>query len=167
MTERTFAPWVEPIAAQHREGRRELVELARSLPVDAWSRPSPFPGWTFKDLLAHVAGDTGKNALRLLRSVAVDQRADQAQFDQLGEDVDARNERDVIERRERSVDALIVEIESDGEEWDELLARFGEEHRDLRQEGIPWSLGEALNMNPGGHQREHLAQVRTALEDGS
>jgi len=164
MSTRIFAPWVVPIAAQHREGRRELVELARSLPVGAWSRPSPFPGWTFKDLLAHVAGDTGKTALRLLRSVAVDQRADQTLFDQIGKDVDARNERDVVERREQSVDELIAEIEADGEEWDELLARFGEEHKDLRQEGIPWSLSEALSSNPGEHQREHLAQLRTALE---
>ena len=164
MTDRTFASWVKPIVAQHREGRRELVELARSLPVDAWSRPSPFPGWTFKDLLAHVAGDTGKNALRLLRSVAVDQRVDQTLFDQIAKDVDARNERDVVGRRERSVDELIAEIEADGEEWDELLARFAEEHKDLRQEGIPWSLGEALSRNPGGHQREHLAQLRGALE---
>ena len=163
MTTRTYAGWVEPIAAQYRETRRELVELARALPADVWSRPSPLPAWTYKDLLAHIAGDTGKNALRLLRSVAVDRRADQSLFDQMGRDVESRNARDVAERRERSVDQLVGEIEADAEEWQDLLARFGEEDRDLRQEGIPWSLGEALSRNPDGHDREHLEHLRTAV----
>ncbi|MDZ4279045.1 MAG: hypothetical protein U1B78_07890, partial [Dehalococcoidia bacterium] len=100
-------------------------------------------------------------------SVAVQRQADQSLFDQIGRDVEARNERDVMERRERSVDELIGELEADGGEWEDLLARFGEEDKDLREEGIPWSLGEALSQNPGGHEREHLAQLKTALEASS
>ena len=54
MASRSFAPWVEPVAARLREGRAEIVELARSVPPEAWSRPSPNPGWRCKDLLAHL-----------------------------------------------------------------------------------------------------------------
>jgi hypothetical protein len=99
-----------------------------------------------------------------MRTIAVNRRADQAMFDQLGKDVDARNELDVVERRARTVDELIAEIEADGEAWDELFAQFGEDDKDLRQEGIPVSLGEALSANPDGHARGHLAQLRTAQE---
>ncbi len=55
MTTRTFAPWVEPIAARFRESRAELLEFARSLPSEAWSRPSPNTGWSCKDLLEEQA----------------------------------------------------------------------------------------------------------------
>ena len=55
MTTRTFAPWVEPIAAQLRESRRGIVEVARTIPEGAWSRPSHDPGWSYRDLLTHLA----------------------------------------------------------------------------------------------------------------
>ena len=41
MTSRTFASWVEPIAAQQRETAAQVVELVRPIPVEAWNRPKP------------------------------------------------------------------------------------------------------------------------------
>jgi len=55
MTARTFVPWVEPAAAQLRESRRQIVQLARAIPDDMWGRPSPYPGRTYKDQFAHLA----------------------------------------------------------------------------------------------------------------
>src|SRR3990172_8160338 len=54
VTTRTFATWVEPYAAQLRENREQVIAFACSLPAEAWDRPSPLPGWTYKDLLAHI-----------------------------------------------------------------------------------------------------------------
>ncbi len=160
MTERTFADWVEPLAAAPRESRAEVVAFARSLPPEAWERPSPLPGWSCRDLLAHLAGDTGKLLPGVLRSVIAGQPLDPAVLTGAEE----KNERDVLERRGRTVDELISEIEDDGKTLDECYSQLTDEHRDLRQDGFPMSLGEALSNEPGGHFREHLADLRSAVE---
>jgi hypothetical protein len=60
MTKREFVSWVEPIAHELIERREDVVAFARSLPAGAWGEPSAIEGWTRKDVLAHLAGDTGK-----------------------------------------------------------------------------------------------------------
>jgi hypothetical protein len=55
MTARTFAPWVAPIAEEIRAGRVEVARTARQLLPEHWNLPSPLAGWTYKDLLAHLA----------------------------------------------------------------------------------------------------------------
>jgi uncharacterized protein (TIGR03083 family) len=167
MTTRTFAPWVEPIARRDREGRAELLEFARSVPPDAWDRASPVEGWTYRDVLAHLASDTGKWFAHILRTVLSGKRLDPTRVGP-GVDLDPINARGVAERRGRSIAELIAEIEADGEEHQELLSRLTGDHRDTRQAENPISFGEFLSDNPagsrGGHDREHLAQLRTALE---
>ena len=163
----TLAPWVEPIARRDREGRAELLEFARSVPPDAWDRASPVEGWTYRDVLAHLASDTDKWFAYILGTVLDGGRLDPARVGP-DVDVDAVNARGVEERRRRSVAELIAEIEADGEEHDELLSRLTDDHRDTRQAEYPISFGEFLSDNPAGsrgdHDREHLAQLRTALE---
>jgi hypothetical protein len=167
MTARTFAPWVDPIARRDREGRAELLAFARSVLAEAWCRPSPIEGWSCQDLLAHLAGDTGKWFSHMLRTAIGGQQLDPARVGP-GVDIDAINARDVAERRGRSAAELIAEIEADGEEHDELLSRLTDDHEELRQATYLLTLGELLGGNPagnhGGHDREHLAQLRTALE---
>jgi uncharacterized protein (TIGR03083 family) len=155
---RTYAPWVEPIATRGRESRQELLAFARSLPAEAWSQPSPNPGWSCKDLLAHVAGDKGYTVI--LRAAVEKTRLDPAL---LADDLDRSNARDVEERRARSIEELITEIETDGEERDELMSKLTDADRGLRQKEFPLSLGEVLEMGPGGHDREHLDQLRAVL----
>lgn len=160
MTDRTFATWVEPLAEAPRRSRGEVVSFARSLPPDAWGESSPLDGWTYKDILAHLAGDTGKLLPGVLRSVISAEPLDPA----ILTGTEEINERDVAARRGRSVEELIAEIEADGETLDELFSQLTEEQEDLRQDGFPMSLGEALSNDPGGHFREHFAQLRAALE---
>jgi uncharacterized protein (TIGR03083 family) len=160
MMTRTFAPWVEPIAARVRESRAELLEFARSLSAEVWSQPSPNPGWSCKDLLAHVAGDKGY--IMILRAAVERTRLDPALFAE-GEG-DRANARDVEARRGWSTEALIAEIESDGKERDELMSKLTDADRDLRQKEFPLSLGDVLEMGPGGHDHEHLEQLRAALK---
>ena len=159
-TNRTFAAWVEPLAEAPRKSRGEVIAFARSLSPDAWGESSPLDGWAYKDLLAHLAGDTGKLIQGVLRSVIAAEPLDRAILN----GADETNKRDVAERRGRSVEELIAEIEADGETLDELFSQLTEEQRDLRQDGFPMSLGEALSNDPGGHFRAHLGQLQAALE---
>lgn len=159
MTERMFVAWVEPIAARVRANRAEIARIAREISPEIWSEPSPDEGWSYQDLLTHVAGDTGKNVQSVLRSVASGQPIDPALFS----DIDAKNARDLEQRRTCSVDELIAEIERDGETILDLLSQLNEQHAGLRQADFPASLGEALPPFPD-HDATHLAQLRTALE---
>jgi uncharacterized protein (TIGR03083 family) len=161
MTTRTFASWMEPISAQFRETRAELVGVARAMPDEAWELPSPNEGWTYKDLLGHVAGDTDKTFLRGLRAVVDRQPVDLATFTT---GVDERNARDIEERRGRTIDELIAEIEADGEERQGLLARFTEADENWQPEGLPTTASNGLRGMAGDHDREHLAHLRAALE---
>lgn len=165
---RTFAAWVEPIERRDREGRAELLELARSLPAEAWDRASPVEGWTYRDVLAHLASDTGKWFAYILHTVISGERLDPTRVGP-GLDIDPINARGVAERRSRSIAELIAEIEADGDEHQELLSRLKDSHRDTPQAGYRLNFGEFLSENPAGnrgdHDREHVAQLRTALEE--
>ena len=57
---------------------------------------------------------------------------------------------------------LIAEVAAEGEETQELLGRLDEADEERRQEDAPMSLGEYLRFFPT-HDRDHLAQLRTAL----
>ena len=161
MTTRTFAPWVEPVATQLREGRSEIVRTARGLLPEHWSMPSALPGWTYRDLLAHLAGDTGKGSLEVMRAAADHRALDPRDF---LEGADALNARDVEQRRDRSVDELIAEIEADGAQWQDLLSHLREGDGEMRWSGFPMSLGEYLRILVP-HDREHLAQLKSALDN--
>ena len=157
MTERTFALWVESIATKLRESRAQVTDLARSIPAEAWSRPSPLPGWTYKDLLAHLAPNEYLNPV--LRAVVANEPLNASIF----ADVDARRAQQLEERRDRSVEELIAELEMGSEETQELLSHLTEADENRRQADIPISLTEGLR-NFLEHDHEHLAQLRTALE---
>jgi hypothetical protein len=160
MTERTFALWVEPIAAQLRLGRGQIVLAARQMFPEQWPLPSPLRGWTNKDLLAHLA--TGDWVCQtVLHAVTANEPLDLAA---IGLDaVNAGNARLLQERRERSVEELITEVEAESAETQELLGHLTEEDEGRTQEGAPISLGDYLRGFPE-HDRQHLAELRTALE---
>jgi len=157
MTTSTFAPWIEPIAAQLRGSRQEIVEVARTIPEGAWRRPSPDPGWSYRDLLTHLAvGDWVCQAV--LRAAVGGEPFDMTITTQL----DERNAQMIKERRGRSLQELIAEVAAEGEETQELLGQLDEADEERRQEDAPMSLGEYLRFFPT-HDRDHLAQLRTAL----
>ena len=155
---RTFAPWVEPIAAQHRESRGQVIRAARQMFPEQWRMPSPLPGWSYQDLLAHLAvGDWVCQTV--LRAATANERLDMAAI----ADLDGANERYRQERAGRSVEELLTEVEEEGEDTQALLARLTEADENRTQEDAPVGLGEYLRMFPG-HDREHLAELRQALD---
>jgi uncharacterized protein (TIGR03083 family) len=161
MTTRTYASWVEPIAAETLGGAEELLAFVRAQPADFWERPSALEGWTRKDLLAHLAGDTGKVSSSAMRAAVTGEPfADPPDFKDGG---DARNASDVAERRGRSVGELIEEIAADRREWGELMSQLKDGDDGARWEGFPLTLGQYLRIC-APHDREHLEHIRAALE---
>jgi len=153
-----LAAWVEPVAAALRKSRADIVEVARSVPSDAWARESPLPGWTYKDLLGHLAvGDWVFQTI--VGAVTREERVDLGVLNEL----DSRNAKYREERLDRSVDELIEETEKEGAETQALLTKLSDGDEGLKQEDAPMSLGDYLRLFPS-HDQDHLAQLRTALE---
>ena len=158
--ERTFAAWVEPIAGELRATRAAIAAFARAAPDELWQRPSPLEEWSCRDLLAHLAGDTGKGSLEAMRAAAEGRAPESAPF---AAGANVLNARDVEERRGCSVEDIVAEIEADGEVWQDLLSRLEDSDESVRWPGFPWALGEYLRIL-AEHDRDHLAELRTALE---
>jgi uncharacterized protein (TIGR03083 family) len=158
-TKLEFTPWVAPIAGRMARTRAAIIEVARGLPDEAWSRPSPNDGWTYHDLLAHLADDTEKNLHAAVRAVAAGRDIDPALWD----DIDSRNARGVRDRRSRSIDELLAEIERDGEAMQELLTQIADEAEHRTQPEIRGTFGTFLRDGLAGHDAFHLAQLRTAV----
>jgi hypothetical protein len=159
MSELKFAAWVEPIAAMYRERREELIAFARSRPSGDWRCEAYESGWTCKDVLAHVAGDTGQNLHAALRAIVEGRRVPAELF----VDFDERNERDVQERRGRSVSELIDELLAAGEETQRLLSLLATEDQHRREPGLRGTLPEALRAL-AVHDEVHGEQIRAAIE---
>ncbi len=146
---------MEPVAAKLKESRREIVELALSIPAEAWAAPSPNEGWTYKDLLAHLAMPEAQ--LAVLRAVTGNMPADATAF----RDLDARNERRRRNYEGHSVRELISEVEAAGEELPDLLSLLDEADEDRVLDDWPLKLGDRLR-NMTNHDRQHLPHLRTA-----
>lgn len=160
MTSRRFASWVEPVAAKNAAAAQQLVETVGSIPTGVWDQASPLDGWSYKDILAHLASN---DDLRyLLKCVLAREWADPARFVPGG--ADELNAREVAERRDRTVQELTAEFEAQETETQDLLAQLTDADSDYKQEDIPWSLGLALTAAEAGfHYKQHLEHLRTAL----
>jgi hypothetical protein len=165
-TQRTFVPWVQPIAAQLREGRSEVVRTAHKFLPEFWTMPSPLEGWTYKDLLAHLAtGDWVFHAM-LRQTLGIDNALPaQATL----EFVNEGNARLLAERKDTSVEELIAEAEREGETTQELLSGLSDAN-DLsavvwrRLNGDPVTLQQWVTGFPQ-HDVSHGAQLKTALDN--
>ena len=163
MMTRTFAPWVAPIAEQLRQSRQEIARTAHRFLPEMWSMPSPLEGWTYKDLFAHLS--TGDWVCQtILRAVIANEPIEVDKVANL-DWVNAGNARLLDERAERSAEDLIAEIEVEGEETQDLLTQLSEADESRTQEGAPMSLGQYLRDAFPGHDRDHLAQLKTALDN--
>ncbi len=162
MTARTFAPWVEPIAAQQEDHTTQVLEFARSQPADAWSRPCGGEGWTCRDVLAHIGKANDRLFQNILREVIAGRHIDQAVLDV---DTQGDNGRLVAERRGWPIEKVIAEVEEAEEEILELLSQLTDDHQSYRQDDPPFVLSGFVRLVEGeSHALEHLAQIRAALE---
>lgn len=159
--ERSFAAWVQPIAAQLAADRREVIAFARSAPADFWSRPAPVPGWTNKEILAHLAGGNDQAVQIVLRAVIAGETPP-AWLAQL--DTDGENARRIEERRRWTVDELIAELVRDGDEMQDLLSRLAEDDADARCVLTPRLQDFLRIVAHERHDHEHLQQMRSTMD---
>ena len=154
--------WAKPIADEMDKSASELLCFVRDQPPEFWEGPSRLQGWTRKDVLAHLAGDTGKVASHALRAAVHGEAwTHPPDFRDGG---DAANAQDVSERSGRTMEQLIAEIEQDRREWQDLLSRVRDGDEDARWEGFPLSLGQYLRICQS-HDREHLAHMMSEPEE--
>lgn len=138
---------------RHREG---LLRAVYSIADEAWDEPSAYSGWTYKDILAHVAANDLRAHTRLR---AVLGQRDEAKLAAL-RDVDAWNDLSVRERRGRSVRALVDEMLALRHETLRLLSRFQQEHISATVTTIQ---GETPVLDyvdrVGAHEAEHAGHL--------
>ena len=164
MPERTFAAWVEPIAAAHRRDGTTVLEFARSGTSDHWDTPSGLEGWSCKDMLAHIGKGNDQLYQQLLRQVVAGDKVDTEMFRTV--DTDGANAAGVEERRGFSPAEVIAEFEEALDEIQDLLSQLTEEHEHMRQEDPPFILKGFLGMvEKESHSIEHLKQLKKALEE--
>ena len=162
MSERTFASWVEPVAARMRESRARVLEYVRARPEDVWATPSPLNGWSCKDVLAHIGRANDQMFQAILREVIAGSHLDRSIF---AVDTDGENARLVEERRDRPMVEIIAELEESGDEVQGLLSQLTDEDEDHRHEDPPFILSGFMRLvHDEDHDEEHLAQIRVALE---
>jgi hypothetical protein len=162
MTSVRFASWVEPVAAQMRASRQEVIEFARARDESFWQRPSAVPGWANRDLLAHIGRGNDQMLQDILRAVVAGRDVPSKVLEP---DTDAENERMVAERRAWPVQRVISELEETGDEMQGLLCALRDDHAELHPAGASWDLRGLLQVVLAeDHDREHLEQLRQGLE---
>ena len=129
--------------------------------MEAWGRASPNEGWTYRDLLGHVATRDPRDLRLVLNAVITKTRLDPAQLP-AEQDVPI-NDGLLNQVRDASVGELAERLEEDTEEILDLLSQLTDDDEQLKQREFPMSLSEALSQMPQ-HERIHLEQLRAALE---
>ena len=158
-----YATWVVPIADRLRDSRREVVRLASAFPEGAWELASPVPGWTYRDILAHLAeGDVfcQMTISAVIDGQSLDLRPQSAEREQ-------RTARILAAGRRRQVSELIHDVALEGEETQALLASLSGDDEHVRvivsnSSPVPVTLGDFLRSF--AHDEEHIAHLREAIE---
>jgi len=120
----TFLPEIEARLGLVQRYRDGLLRAVYSVSDDAWDEGSGNPGWTFRDILAHVASNDLRAQARLR---ALLDEGDPAQLEAL-KDVDAWNANAVRERQGRPVRRLVDELVANRYETLKLLSRLEPPH---------------------------------------
>jgi uncharacterized protein (TIGR03083 family) len=165
MTTRTFAQWVVPSAEQLRQSRTEIARTARQLLPEHWSMPSPLEGWTYKDLLAHLATGDWFFQTMLRDRLGIEKGLPAEQNMSFVNDGNARL---LADRKDSSVEQLLAEAQVEGEETQELLGKITP---DVEPGTVVWHRpnGDPVTLEQwvtgfSNHDKIHLAQLKTALD---
>lgn len=152
-------PQLEPAGQRWQRVTDYLVQVARAVEVEEWDEASPNPGWTNKDLLAHLATGYAVRIAHLESLIATGGPAASL-------DVEAANEERVSERRETPVEHLIEEMIAVRGRILELMGQLREEHLVVETEVAGWPqgrgpFGEYLK-EMSRHDLEHAAELQPA-----
>jgi uncharacterized protein (TIGR03083 family) len=157
---RMTLPVVEAAMDDLQLAHRELLRVVDSLSDNAWQEPGPDPGWTHRDILAHVASNDIRVHARLHALLG---EPDEARLRAVN-DLDGWNQRMVEERRDRSVHQLIDEFAANRHETLRLLSRVRPEHLSTpitMTDGSTCNLLEYIAMITE-HEAEHAGHLDPA-----
>ena len=146
------------VAARHWQQVTDyLVALARAVEPSCWGEPSPYPDWSNKDLLAHLAAGYAVRRSYLEHLVARNDLGPRI-------DIDAANAERTAERRDTPVEALIEEMVATRGRLLELMGQLRRENLDveLQRSGPPpymQRFGDFL-LDFSSHDLEHAEELR-------
>lgn len=140
-----------------------LLDVTRAVDPEKWEEPGPYPGWSYKDLLVHLA--TGY-------TVRLDQLHSLVQTGALGPEpeVDSVIAGHIERHRESAPEAVVEEMVRQRSEVRRLLGLLRPEHADARAI-IQRPRGQAPREGPflealehyHEHDLEHAADLAPAM----
>jgi len=116
---------VAPIAERWDRVTQDLLSVVRSCDPCRWGEASPYPGWTYKDLLAHLATGFSVRLARLRSLLETGQPGPEP-------DADAANAEAIARHRESSPEALVEEMVRQRSEMRRLMGLLRPEHLEAR-----------------------------------
>ncbi len=153
-------PELEAAARRWQRVTDYLVEVARAVEPSKWDESCPYPGWSNKDLLAHLA--TGYPVRIAWLDSVLEAGRPVADID-----VDAANAARISERRNATVEQLIEEMVATRGRLLELMGRLKEEHLAVETEVAGWPRGRGpfgeYVKEMSRHDLEHAAELQPVL----
>lgn len=154
----TFVPEIQDTFRAMTRYREGFIRAVYSVADDAWDEEaSSAPGWSYKDLLAHVASNDLRAQTRLRALLG---ERDDAELAAL-EDEDAWNLREVEKRRSHTFPQLVEELDANRHDTIEILSRLRPEHLSTH---MPLAHGETATPPEyvemfSSHEARHGAQL--------
>ncbi|MBI2913955.1 MAG: maleylpyruvate isomerase N-terminal domain-containing protein [Chloroflexi bacterium] len=143
-----------------RRWQGELETTVAAVDQGSWSKGVYEQGWNAKQLLCHLASDTGVVGF-LINMASVPPGAGGGG----GFDIDAFNAREVAARQQKTVAELVAERRSGCERAVEQVQATSSDVL-ARQIRVPWGdegpLADIIVRSVQGHTGQHLADLRAA-----
>ena len=156
MSDGNFAPWVEPTASKLAESRKDINDVVRQVPGTAWDEPSDYPGWSYKDHLAHLPyAHFGVH--EVLRAVISGRKPDFSRFDRI-DDLNEENRRKHVAT---PVETLLAAYLAESEATQGILSELNDEHAEVSLG--PMKISQAL-QGFAMHDIAHGDEIKKALE---
>ena len=123
--EDNMEPRVRPVVERWQRVTDYLVAIAGEVEPSRWSDPSPYPGWTYRDLLAHLATGYTVRLAQLRRLLEKGQLGPEP-------DADAANAENIARHRKSSPEAIVEEMVRQRSEVRRLMGLLRREHLEAR-----------------------------------
>ena len=158
----TFIPEIEQKMRALVRAHDGALRAVYSVADDAWEEPSSLPGWSYHDILAHLASNEKRRAARLRAAAGAKNEEDAALA--AVDDADAWNEEQVKARRGLPVRSLVDEFVEGWYEVRQALAAMRPEHLD---NPLPIGRGETIPVREfldrmSAHTQRHAGQLTPA-----
>jgi len=153
----TFVPEIDATLRTLTRHRDATLRAVYSVADEAWDEESALAGWTYKDILTHLASNDIRHEIRLRAALGEGDAAALRSLD----DVDGWNQRARQERGGLSVRKLIDEMAAHRQEVLRLLSRLQPEHVSAAvslPDGRTYAPPEYIEMF-SGHEVGHAAQL--------